>query len=240
VLKYLAIECEGARPALLELLARQSVRLAGQSPRAALEARRAVRAGVGRRLAPGSGRQSISMRSKSRTVGARNCARRHLSDAYLTGVDFAGEGVGEETTVRQLLERTVLNVLRPLRLMGRALVLLDALYGDGPVLDQLESYREAPAYVIGAQKLTRAQTTMRDLPESVWRDTGAQPRRGWAASGVAQAWLAMRAVESQTADGLSALEKRGRAVLELRGGAKPICALRCAHPNAHAPLAPGF
>jgi hypothetical protein len=108
---------------------------------------------------------------------------------YLSAVDFASQGVGEETLGRALLEQTVRRVLRPRGLMGRALVVLDSLFGDGPVLDQLEGYRERPAYVIGAQKLAAAHGAMSELSEKAWRNTGACAPRGWAASGVAQAWV---------------------------------------------------
>jgi len=66
---------------------------------------------------------------------------RTLSD----GVDFAGEGVAKRPTVRQLLERTVLNVLRPFAADGPRAGVADALYGDGPVLTIGELSHEAPA-----------------------------------------------------------------------------------------------
>lgn len=107
----------------------------------------------------------------------------------MTGMDFAAGGEGELTVSRRLIEAAVQGVLRPLRLMEHALILLDSLYGNGPTLEQLESYRENPAYIVGLMGLTEAERVMLDLPEFVWRDTGAQPSRGWVASGVAQAWV---------------------------------------------------
>ena len=108
---------------------------------------------------------------------------------YVTGMDFADAGEGELTVGRALIEEAVRRVLRPEGLMPRTLILLDSLYGNGPTLDQLEGYRERPAYVVGVMGLREAERTMAELPEVVWADTGAQPVRGWEASGVAEAWL---------------------------------------------------
>lgn len=107
---------------------------------------------------------------------------------YLTGLTVAGEGVGELTVVRGLIERAVLDVLRPCRLLEKVLFLLDALYGDGPTLDQLEGYQGA-AYIVGAGKLKAAEQVMTNLPEICWRSTGANRKRGWVASAVATAWV---------------------------------------------------
>jgi hypothetical protein len=104
-------------------------------------------------------------------------------------MDFAVGQEGEETAGRRLIEAAVKDVLRPARLMKDALILLDSLYGDGPTLDQLESYEEKPAYIVGVAGLTHAQRVMRDAGECDWRDTGAQPSRGWGESGVARMWL---------------------------------------------------
>ena len=110
---------------------------------------------------------------------------------WLTGIDFCGEGKGEgeETYGRRLLDEMIVNVLRPKKLMKHALILLDSLYGDGPTLDRLEDYRDKPWYIVGVQKLDEAVRVMNDMPEVQWRDTGAQPRYGWSASSIGQAWL---------------------------------------------------
>jgi hypothetical protein len=107
---------------------------------------------------------------------------------YATGLTMAGQGEGELTVVRGLLETAVGQVLRPCKLLGKTLFLLDSLYGDGPTLDQLETYCAA-RYIVGANKLKAAEQVMMDLPEVCWRDSGANARRGWAQSGVAEAWL---------------------------------------------------
>lgn len=103
---------------------------------------------------------------------------------WLAGVDFAQGREGEETVSRRLLDEMVTATLRPKRLMKRALILLDSLYGDGPTLDQIEGYRESPAYIVGAKNLKRAFDQMNETPEGLWIDTGEAPKRGWSASGV--------------------------------------------------------
>jgi hypothetical protein len=106
------------------------------------------------------------------------------------GLTVAGEGQGqgEESVARGLLDRAVAEVLRPCGLLGRTLFLLDGLYGDGPALTQLERYAGA-RYIVGARKLAAAEKVMTNLPDNYWRATGPDARRGWAASGVATAWL---------------------------------------------------
>jgi hypothetical protein len=108
---------------------------------------------------------------------------------YATGMDFAEAGEGELTMGRRLIGETVARVLRPLKLMKNVLILLDSLYGNGPTLTQLEGYRERPAYIVGVMGLVEAQRVMSEMPEACWRDTGAQPSRGWEESAVAIAWL---------------------------------------------------
>jgi hypothetical protein len=107
----------------------------------------------------------------------------------MTGMDFTAKGEGEGTVSRRLIDAAVENVLRPLHLMEQTLILLDSLYGKGPTLTQLESYREKPPYIVGLMGLAQAQRVMHEMPEIFWRDTGAQPSREWDASGVAQAWV---------------------------------------------------
>ncbi len=136
-----------------------------------------------------TGKWFDSLKSKASRRG-QMCVGAFLGP-WLTGIDFAGEGEGEgeETHGRRLLDEALRQVLRPKKLMKRALILLDSLYGDGPTLDQLEGYREKPAYIVGVQGLKAAQYAMAELAEAQWRDTGARPHYGWSASGVAVAWL---------------------------------------------------
>jgi len=103
---------------------------------------------------------------------------------WLAGIDFARGREGEETVSRRVLDDMVTATLRPKRLMKRALILLDSLYGDGPTLDHLEGYRESPAYIVGAGNLKRAFDQMNETPEWLWIDTGSQLTRGWSESGV--------------------------------------------------------
>lgn len=108
---------------------------------------------------------------------------------WLTGMDFALKGQGEETVARSMIDGMVEDVLGPRGLMDKALILLDSLYGDGPTLDQLEAYEPSPHYIVGVQKLSEAARLMSESVECVWRDTGAQARYHWRRSGVATMWL---------------------------------------------------
>jgi hypothetical protein len=100
---------------------------------------------------------------------------------------LAGEGEGEQSCVRALLAEVDQSVLGPLKLRARALVLADSLHGDGPTLTQLEGSRLH--YVVGARKLAATETTLMELAEVAWEDTGARRRLGWSASGVCACWL---------------------------------------------------
>jgi len=100
---------------------------------------------------------------------------------------LAGEGEGEASCVRAMLAEVDREVLKPLRLQGRALVLADSLHGDEPTLQQLETARRH--YVVGANKLARTERTLMDQPEAVWEETGPRPGLGWSASAVCACWL---------------------------------------------------
>ncbi len=100
---------------------------------------------------------------------------------------LAGDGQGEQSCVRTMLHEVDRRVLRPLKLHGRALVLMDSLHGDDPTLDQLDDQRLH--YVVGANKLAATAATLADQPESQWEDTGAREKLGWSASGACVCWL---------------------------------------------------
>ncbi len=109
-------------------------------------------------------------------VGPVPCAQR-----------LAGPGEGEQTCVRALLGEVDRAVLKPLKLHGQALVMMDSLHGDDPTLKQLEAARLH--YLVGANKLAKTEETLTNLPEAVWEDTGARAGLGWAASGACVCWL---------------------------------------------------
>jgi hypothetical protein len=185
VIKYLA----KAEAPMEELLCRQARRLIERSPRPALMADKhndfvAVWGDGSLLEVQGRGFDAIKTIGGARGQMAAGC----FVGPYAAGLTVAGEGRGEQTVVRESIAAAVGQVLRPCKLLGQTLFLLDSLYGDGPTLDELESYKGAH-YVVGAQKLTAAEKVMTNLPEVCWRDTGADKRRGWAASGVTTAWL---------------------------------------------------
>jgi hypothetical protein len=100
---------------------------------------------------------------------------------------LAEKGEGEETCVRRMLGPVVAEVLKPLKLRKRALLLADSLHGDDPTLSKAE--RLKIHYVVGANKLAAAGKTLADQPEAVWQDTGADPGRGWSKSGLCVCWI---------------------------------------------------
>ena len=100
---------------------------------------------------------------------------------------LAAEGQGEQTLVRAMLRGVVEDVLKPLRLHKKALLLIDSLFGDGPTLDEVEQLRLH--YVAGANKLDATRTTLEQQPDFVWQSTGAVPELNWAESALCQCWI---------------------------------------------------
>jgi len=100
---------------------------------------------------------------------------------------IAKPGEGEETLVRALLPQVVEGVLKPLKLVERALVMVDSLNGKGPSLDVYEQHQLK--YIAGAGALSQTDEVLRTQPESQWFDLGAQPKRGWTESAVCLAWI---------------------------------------------------
>jgi hypothetical protein len=105
----------------------------------------------------------------------------------LAAQEVAGPGQGEETCIRRMLEPVMRDVVRPLRLGKKALLLVDSLHGDDVTLSEAE--RLDLSYVAGANKLTKTASTLAEQPEYVWQDTGANAARGWSESGVCACWL---------------------------------------------------
>jgi hypothetical protein len=103
---------------------------------------------------------------------------------------LARAGEGEETCVREMLGDVMEKVLRPLRLDKRALFLLDSLHGDGVTLSRIDEWEHRGAhYIVGANKLAKTQTTLSDLSEYGWVETGPNKAMGWSASSVCVCWL---------------------------------------------------
>jgi hypothetical protein len=100
---------------------------------------------------------------------------------------LAAAGQGEQHCVRAMLKEVLSLVLKPLKLHKRALVVSDSLHGDQPTLRQLEEARLH--YIVGANKLKKTQTTLAELSEAAWEDTGAHTSRGWSESAVCMCWL---------------------------------------------------
>jgi len=132
-----------------------------------------------------SGKNFEALKCIDKNWGQQVCAV--FAGPYLVGLDFARQGEGEETVVRRLMAPAVKEVLEPLKLRAKTLVLLDSLYGDEPTLRKLEDQKLL--YVVGANKLEAVGQTLAEQPETVWRDTGENTSRGWSESGVCQVWL---------------------------------------------------
>jgi hypothetical protein len=100
---------------------------------------------------------------------------------------IAKPGEGEESLIRAMLPEVVDNVLAPLKLKSRALLLADALHGDGPTLDAVEA--QALRYVVGAGGLSETQRVLHEQPDVAWHDLGPNPKRGWLSSSVCVCWV---------------------------------------------------
>jgi len=71
---------------------------------------------------------------------------------------FCDPGQGETASLMAMLPGVMDEVLEPLKLKDRALVLLDSLHGDGPTLDAIEGLELR--YVVGANKLARTAAVL--------------------------------------------------------------------------------
>ena len=100
---------------------------------------------------------------------------------------IAGPGEGEQSLVKRLLPQVVAQVLKPLRLVERALVMADSLHGKGPSLEVVEG--EDLKYLIGAGALSETEEVLKAQPTEQWFDLGAQPKRKWSESAVCLAWI---------------------------------------------------
>jgi hypothetical protein len=88
----------------------------------------------------------------------------------------SGEGEGEATHARELIERLDKEVLEPAGIKGDALVLMDSLHGNGPTLDVLED--RGLKYIVGARGLKRAECVLAEQPECQWTATPEYDKAG--------------------------------------------------------------
>lgn len=100
---------------------------------------------------------------------------------------LANKGEGEQSLTRQLLPQVMDQVVRPLGLDRKALLLADSLHGVGPTLDLIES--EGLSYVVGAGALREAQRVLESRQECEWYDLGSNSKRGWSSSAVCVCWV---------------------------------------------------
>jgi len=102
---------------------------------------------------------------------------------YLAAQCFAAQGQGELTASLALVEPAWAEVLQPTGLAGRVLFLADALYGNDTGLKKFEAC-EGARYVVGAGALSDLERVAMEQPETQWKNTGANRRRGWAESAI--------------------------------------------------------
>ena len=107
---------------------------------------------------------------------------------YAADQVLCGEGEGETTAARTLIERIDGKVLEPQGLRKDALVLMDSLHGNEATLAELES-RDL-RYVVGVNGLVRAEQSLDQQPDCQWSPTPEfDAARGVEDSGVCTAWL---------------------------------------------------
>jgi hypothetical protein len=94
---------------------------------------------------------------------------------------------GEQRCLRRTLRGVLRDVIDPLGMRAKALVLLDSLHGDGPTCRQLE--RECLKYIAGGNKLTATTRTLEAQPDCQWLERGARPTMGWSQSAVCACWI---------------------------------------------------
>lgn len=100
---------------------------------------------------------------------------------YLAAQRFVAEGEAEMTTSLDLIDPVWRDLVKPLGIGSSALILADALYGNGTALKKFEGLKGA-RYVVGAGGLKGMERVAAEQPESQWRDTGANAKRGWSGS----------------------------------------------------------
>jgi hypothetical protein len=109
---------------------------------------------------------------------------------YIAACDFAGAGEGEQALVHRFVPEVMRDVVRPMGLAKQALLLLDSLHGDGPMLDCLESESMSGThYIVGANKLSRVKVELADMPEFAWQSVKSNPSTGRHDEAVCEFWL---------------------------------------------------
>lgn len=97
------------------------------------------------------------------------------------------EGEGERTSLKKVFPLIVEKLLRPLKLKKKALVLMDSLHGNGPMLDILE--KQKLLYIVGAKQLEKARRVLEAKPDDIWENAGSDPSRNIEESQICYCWL---------------------------------------------------
>ncbi len=107
---------------------------------------------------------------------------------YWAARSFASEGQGELPASLELIAPVWNELLKPTGLARGVLFLADALYGNDTGLKKFEACQGA-RYVVGAGGLSDVERVAIDQPETQWKNTGADRRRGWAESATCVHWF---------------------------------------------------
>ncbi|NQU43745.1 hypothetical protein HQ520_10705 [bacterium] len=108
-------------------------------------------------------------------------------DGLVAAQGIAKKGEGERSLIRRQLPEVAKNVLKPLKLLEKALFLADSLHGNEPTLCLVED--ESLLYVVGASALKRTQEVLRERQDWEWYELGPDPKRGWLDTAVCQCWI---------------------------------------------------
>jgi hypothetical protein len=100
---------------------------------------------------------------------------------------LAEAGRGENADLRAMLPDVLKEVVEPLKLEKKALLMMDSLHGDGPTLEEVEKL--GLKYVVGANKLAQTARVLAEQPEIAWQASGARPEMKWSESAVCGCWI---------------------------------------------------
>lgn len=108
---------------------------------------------------------------------------------YMVTSGFAAAREGEMRATQRLLDGAIA-VLEKTALRSRALMLMDSLYGNQPILSLLERADHEVKYVVGVNNLRQMHCDLAEMPDDFWRSSGAV--RNWSRTEVCSFWLQCR------------------------------------------------
>lgn len=85
----------------------------------------------------------------------------------LVGQHLCGAGEGEHSTLRNMIDDIMKDVVNPLGRKRDMLVLMDSLHGDNTVMSNLE--QNNLYYIIGGNKLKTVEYRLKEIPDGIWQ-----------------------------------------------------------------------